>query len=282
MKLRRAKSWASRHRLRRKGESDLDAASKENEVVAICDVDADTLARAAKKFPNAKQYRDFRKMLDEVKSIDAVTVSTPDHAHYPAAMHAIALGKQVCVQKPLTNTLWEARELHKAAKKKGIISQMGNQGHTYDDNRKLKEWLDAGVIGKVQEIHVWTNRPIWHRVTRSPSSPATFRQTSTGRCGLPQLPIIRIPRTFIPSSGGDSSSGAPAPSATWLPPHGSHLQCAGTWHAADGRGRMQELTDIAWPLGAVVTYHWKNHPKLGDVTMKWYEGKMPTALPSCL
>src|SRR3954470_10801290 len=144
-----------------KGESDLDAASRNNEVVAICDVDAGTLAKAAAKFPNAKQYRDFRKMLDEVKSIDAVTVSTPDHAHYPAAMHAIALGKHVCVQKPLTNTLWEARELHKAAKKKGIISQMGNQGHTYDDNRKLKEWLDAGVIGKIKEIHVWTNRPIW-------------------------------------------------------------------------------------------------------------------------
>ena len=106
-----------------KGESDLDGASKGNEVVALCDVDSKTLANAAKKFPNAKLFHDFRQMLDEVKSIDAVTVSTPDHAHYPAAMHAIALGKHVCVQKPLVNTLWECRELHLAAKKKGVITQ---------------------------------------------------------------------------------------------------------------------------------------------------------------
>ncbi|HEY2574148.1 MAG TPA: Gfo/Idh/MocA family oxidoreductase, partial [Verrucomicrobiaceae bacterium] len=107
-----------------KGASDLEGSSKGNEVVALCDVDAKTLAKAAEKYPNAKLFRDFRKMLDEVKEIEAVTVSTPDHAHYPAAMHAIALGKHVCVQKPLVNTLWEARQLHLAAKKKGVITQM--------------------------------------------------------------------------------------------------------------------------------------------------------------
>src|ERR1700710_2508587 len=133
-----------------KGSSDLEGLSKGNEVVALCDVDEKTLSKAAEKYPNAKLFRDFRKMLDEVKEIEAVTVSTPDHAHYPAAMHAIALGKHVCVQKPLTNTLWEAHELHKAAKKKGVITQMGNQGHTYEENRVLKEWLQAGVIGKVR------------------------------------------------------------------------------------------------------------------------------------
>src|SRR6201999_487099 len=146
-----------------KGFSDLEKAGKGNEVVALCDVDAKNLAKAALKFPNAKQYRDFRKMLDEVKEIEAVTVSTPDHAHFPAAMHAIALGKHVCVQKPLVNTLWEARELYKAAKKKGVITQMGNQGHTYDDNRIVKEWIAAGVIGKVKEEHVRTNREFWQQ-----------------------------------------------------------------------------------------------------------------------
>jgi predicted dehydrogenase len=87
------------------GWSDMELAAKDNEIVAICDVDSINLAKGAQKFPNAKQYRDFRKMLDEGKEIEGVTVSIPDHAHYPAAMHAIALGKHVCVQKPLTNTL---------------------------------------------------------------------------------------------------------------------------------------------------------------------------------
>jgi predicted dehydrogenase len=101
-----------------KGESDASAASKNNEIVAICDVDKNSLAKAQQKYPNAKAYTDFRKMLDEVKNIDAVTISTPDHMHYPAAMHAIALGKHVFIQKPLTNTLWENRQLHLAARKK--------------------------------------------------------------------------------------------------------------------------------------------------------------------
>ena len=107
-----------------KGASDLEGSSKGNEVVALCDVDEKTLKKAAEKYPNAKLFRDFRKMFDEVKEIEAVTVSIPDHAHYPAAMHAIGLGKHVCVQKPLVNTLWEARELHKAATKKGAVDSL--------------------------------------------------------------------------------------------------------------------------------------------------------------
>ena len=144
-----------------KGDSDASGVAANNEVVAICDVDAKTLAKGAAKYPNAKQYSDFRKMLDEVKGIEAVTISTPDHAHYPAAMHAIGHGKHVFIQKPLTNTLWECRQLHLAARKKGVITQMGNQGHTYEGNRVVKEWIAAGAIGKVKAIHVWTNRPIW-------------------------------------------------------------------------------------------------------------------------
>ncbi len=101
-----------------KGFSDMVNASWQNEIVAICDVDSNNLAKAAAKFPNAKQYRDFREMLEKEKGIDGVTISTPDHSHYPAAMHAISLGKHICVQKPLVNTLWEAHELHKAAAKK--------------------------------------------------------------------------------------------------------------------------------------------------------------------
>lgn len=263
-----------------KGESDLDAASKENEVVALCDVDATTLAKAAKKFPNAKTYSDFRKMLDEVKSIDAVTVSTPDHAHYPAAMHAIALGKHVCVQKPLTNTLWEVRELHKAAKKKGIISQMGNQGHTYDDNRKLKEWLDAGVIGKVQEIHVWTNRPIWpqgNQVVFKPGDVPANVDWTAWLAGTPDHPYSPDIHPFKWRGFLEWGAGA-------IGDMGCHLMDP-IFNALElgmpqtAEAEMQELTDIAWPLGAIVTYQWKGHPKLGNVSMKWYEGKNVDGTP---
>jgi len=113
-----------------KGQSDVSSAAENNEIVAICDVDAKSLAKSAEKYPDAKQYSDFRKMLDEVKGIDAVTISTPDHAHYPAAMHALGHGKHIFIQKPLVNTLWECRQLHIGARKKGVITQMGNQGHT--------------------------------------------------------------------------------------------------------------------------------------------------------
>ena len=105
-----------------KGQSDAEAAEKNNEIVAICDVDAKSLAKAQEKYPNAKPFSDFRKMLDEVKSIEAVTISTPDHAHYPAAMHALSHGKHVFIQKPLTNTLWENRQLHLGARKKKVIT----------------------------------------------------------------------------------------------------------------------------------------------------------------
>ena len=144
-----------------KGESDASGVSANNEIVALCDVDKNSLAKSQQKYPNAKIFTDFRKMLDEVKGIEAVTISTPDHMHYPAAMHAIGLGKHVFIQKPLTNTLWENRQLHLAARKKGVITQMGNQGHTYEGNRVTTEWVKAGAIGKVKAVHVWTNRPIW-------------------------------------------------------------------------------------------------------------------------
>ena len=144
-----------------KGESDVKSVADKNEIVAICDVNTKNLAAAAKQYPNAKSYSDFRKMLDEVKDIEAVTISTPDHAHYPAAMHALSHGKHIFIQKPLTNTLWECRQLHLGARKKKVITQMGNQGHTHDGTRLLKEWIEAGVLGEVREVVSWTNRPFY-------------------------------------------------------------------------------------------------------------------------
>ncbi len=156
-----------------KGSSDIDQAGKLGNVVALCDIDDKTLDKKAEKFPNAKKYNDFRKMFDEMgKSIDAVTVSTPDHTHAVAAMMAIKLGKHVYCQKPLTHTVREARELRLAARKYHVCTQMGNQGSAENKLREAIEVVQAGAIGPVTEVHVWTNRPIWPQAPKLTKRPA--------------------------------------------------------------------------------------------------------------
>ncbi len=264
-----------------KGYSDMMNASFENEIVAICDVDAKNLAKAAAKFPNAKQYKDFRKMLDENdKLIDAVTVSTPDHSHFPAAMHAIALGKHVMVQKPLVNTLWEADQLHKAAKKKGIITQMGNQGHTFEETRLLKEWFQAGVIGKVKEIHVWTNRPIWPQggdvVLANASAPADL-DWDLWLAATPDRPYSENIAPFKWRGLFEYGSGA-------LGDMGCHNLDPLVWGLGLGVpnkivAQADGMTDVAWPRGAKVEYLWKDVAGHGDIKLYWYEGKNTDGSP---
>ncbi len=130
--------------------------------VAFCDVDDTAAAKAYAEFPGVPHFRDYRVMLEKLgHRIDAVTVSTPDHMHFPIAVAALSLGKHVFVEKPLTHTISEARLLAKLAREKKVATQMGNQGHAHDGMRVLKEWLQAGVLGEVREVHSWTNRPIW-------------------------------------------------------------------------------------------------------------------------
>jgi hypothetical protein len=139
-----------------------DTAKAGGNIVALCDVDAGMLGRKAKKFPDAKQFVDFRKMLEEMdKSIDAVTISTPDHLHGMAAMAAMKMGKHIYCQKPLTQTVFEARELRRVAAENKLATQMGNQGSATDGLRKSVEVIQAGLIGNPLEMHVWSNRPIW-------------------------------------------------------------------------------------------------------------------------
>ncbi|MDZ4287139.1 MAG: Gfo/Idh/MocA family oxidoreductase, partial [Prosthecobacter sp.] len=157
-----------------KGQSDTQAITMEHNIVALVDVDQKRLDEAAKKNEEnhlkagdsssraPRLFTDFRKMLDEMgNDIDGVTVSTPDHTHYTAAMHAVGNKKHVCVQKPMCNYIEEVRNLHKAAKAAGVVTQMGNQGRTMEGQRLAKEWIEQGAIGTLKEIRLWTNRPIW-------------------------------------------------------------------------------------------------------------------------
>lgn len=128
-------------------------------IVALCDVDWMHAAGTFKKFPKARQWKDYRKMLDEQKDIDAVVVGTPDHFHAFASMAAMKLGKHVYCEKPLTHSVWEARQVATAARERKLATQMGNQGQASEDTRRLCELVWAGAIGPVREAHVWTDRP---------------------------------------------------------------------------------------------------------------------------
>jgi hypothetical protein len=140
------------------GGHDVDEFSSEN-IAALCDVDSVHAARVFKKYPGAKRYQDFRQMLDQDKSIDAVVVGTPDHLHAIVSVTAIKHGKHVYCEKPLTRTVYEARVVAKAAREAKVATQMGNQGMAFEGNRLINEWLWAGAIGPVREVHVWSDRP---------------------------------------------------------------------------------------------------------------------------
>ncbi len=146
-----------------KGASDSEDAGRSGDMVAICDVDDNKLNTAGqRRFKKAKKFNDYRKMLDEMgKSIDAVTVSTPDHVHAVAAAMALKMKKHCFVQKPLTHSIHEARVLGQLARENGVATQMGNQGTANNGLRKAAAAVQAGVLGTVKEVHVWTNRPIW-------------------------------------------------------------------------------------------------------------------------
>ncbi len=132
----------------------------EANIAAFCDVDDDRAAKWYKEFPYVPRYRDYRVMLDEMDGqIDAVIISTPDHMHFAQSAWAVEMGKHVYCQKPLTRTIWESREIKKLASRRGVVTQMGNQGHTYEGWRLIREWYDAGILGKIEDIYVWTDRP---------------------------------------------------------------------------------------------------------------------------
>src|SRR5690554_4505858 len=130
-------------------------------MVALCDVDWDYAEPVFQAYPDAKKYKDYREMLEKQKDIDAVVIATPDHTHAVQAMMAMQEGKHVYCQKPLTHTIWEARQLTEAAKKYNVATQMGNEGHSNDEVRIVTELIQSGVIGEVYEVHASTNRPIW-------------------------------------------------------------------------------------------------------------------------
>jgi predicted dehydrogenase len=181
-----------------KAASDISGCASEN-IVALCDVDDARAAETFKGHEKVRKYKDFRRMLDEQgNNIDAVIVSIPDFMHATAAMWCMGRGKHVYVQKPLTRTVWEARQLQEGANKYKVASQMGNQGYSNEGTRQAAEMIWAGEIGNVTEVHAWTNRPIWPQGLTQIPPPERFRKRLIGTCGSalrrngPILPAVLI------------------------------------------------------------------------------------------
>lgn len=146
-------------------------------IVALCDVDWKYANRTFEIYPEAKKWKDYREMLDKQKDIDAVVIATPDHTHALPAAAAMELGKHVYLQKPLTHSVWESRYLTKLAKRTGVVTQMGNEGHSRDTVYEVAEIVQSGCLGTIREAHVWTNRPIWRQGMPKPQKKVKIPKT---------------------------------------------------------------------------------------------------------
>ncbi|WP_372653497.1 Gfo/Idh/MocA family protein, partial [Draconibacterium sp.] len=146
-------------------------------IVALCDVDWAYAKKVFDEYPKAKKYYDYREMLEKQKDIDAVMIATPDHTHALTAAAAMELGKHAYIQKPLTHSVWESRYLTKLAKRTGVVTQMGNEGHSKDEVYEVAEVVQSGCLGTIKEAHVWTNRPIWRQGMPKPLKEVAIPKT---------------------------------------------------------------------------------------------------------
>jgi predicted dehydrogenase len=257
---------------------------KEENLVAFCDVDEVRCAKTLAEFPGVPHFRDFRVMLDKLgNTIDAVTVSTPDHMHFPIAMAAIALGKHVFVEKPLTHTVTETRRLAQAAREKKVATQMGNQGHAGEGARLLKEWVDAGVLGDVREVHSWTDRPIWPQGLKTPDHTKMMPVVPSTLSWDLWLGVAQ-PREYDPAympfawrGFWDFGTGA-------LGDMGCHIMDGTFWALGltaptSVEPILANETDVSGPTAAVISLHFPARGSMPPVKWNWYDGGLMPALP---
>ena len=270
-----------------KGNTDINGCNEEN-VVALCDVDYKNAAKTFAQFPDAKQYKDFRDMLDKHPEIDAVTISTPDHFHAYAADYAMRAGKHVYVQKPLTYSIGEARHLTLTARETGAITQMGNQGHSFNGVRDMCEIIWSGAIGDVTEAHIWTNRPVWPQGIDRPAEVHDVPETLDW--DLWQGPAERRPynRAYLPFKWrGWKDYGAGA-----LGDMACHIADPANWAlklSSVGPTSVQLLdsegnNDETFPNKASMVYEFPARGDQPPIKLYWYDGgnlpPRPSDIPS--
>ncbi len=257
----------------------------EHNIVALCDVDDRQAAGAYRRFPKARQYRDYRKLLEKEKNIDAVVVATTDNLHAPVSMMAIKMGKHVYCEKPLTHTIREARMLAEAAREYKVATQMGNSGQASEMTRRMSEFVAAGAIGPVREVHIWTDRPIgwWPQgVSRSKETPPV-PSTLDWDLWLGPAPERPFNPAYLPfkwRGWWDFGTGA-------LGDMGCHafdpvFRALRLGHPTSVVACATELNKETYPLASIVRYEF---PARGDwpaVKLSWYDGGLKPDWPDGL
>jgi predicted dehydrogenase len=265
-----------------RGADDLKGCEHER-IVALCDVDWKRAKTSFQRYPDAKPYKDFRQMLDREKGIDAVLVATPDHTHAVIAMEAMRRGLHVYCEKPLTRTIHEARTLAKAAREAGVVTQMGNQGHAAVGTRQIREWIEAGAIGKVREIHYWTNRPIWPQALERPSETHHVPEWLDWDLFLgpaPQRPYHPAYHPFAWRGWWDFGTGA-------LGDIACHSMDAGFW-IFDLRDPDRIVAETTTPFAETapaasrVEYHFPARGQRPELTVVWRDGNLRPPRPRWL
>lgn len=256
-----------------KGAVDVGYCATED-IVALCDVDETRAAGTFKKFPDSRRYMDFRRMLDkEDRHIDAVTVSTPDHLHAIQALMAMDMGKHVYCQKPLAHSIYEVRQMTRSARENKVVTQMGNQGHANSDSRRLIELIQAGVIGNVREVHVWTDRPIWPQGIERPINIVPIPPTLDWDLWLGPAPYRPYHPAYVPfkwRGWWDFGTGA-------LGDMGCHnmnvaFSALGLRDPISVEATSSGINDETAPQWSVITFEFPKRGDFGPVRLVWYDG----------
>lgn len=260
-------------------------------IVALCDVDFNRGGETFKLYPKAKRFKDFRVMFDKMgDEIDAVIIATPDHIHAVATMEAIRRGKHVYTEKPLTHSIWEARQLTDAARKYSVATQMGNQGHSSEGARQTVEWIRAGVIGEVREVHCWSDRPLrgtrfdgslyWPQGVARPRDKPPIPDTLDWDLWLGPAPYRDYHPSYVPfdwRGWWDFGTGA-------LGDMGCHIIDHPYWALKLGypdtvEASSSHINSETAPLASIITYQFPARGDLPPVRMHWYDGGLKPPRP---
>ncbi len=270
-----------------KGRSDIHGCKQEN-VVALCDVDWDRAAETFTDFPEVKKYKDYREMLEKQKDIDAVTIAIPDHSHAMAAIAAMQLGKHVYVQKPLTYTVAEARMLTHLAREQRVATMMGNQGHSGNGVRELCEMIWNGDIGQVKECHIWTNRPVWPQGVPRPAETMPIPENMAWDLWLgpaPERPYNKIYAPFNWRGWWDFGCGALGDMACHIAdPANWALRLWETGPTSVECMTQEGANKETYPTKSAIKFEFPKRGDMDPVTVYWYDGgnkpKLPEGIPA--
>jgi predicted dehydrogenase len=259
-----------------RGGANLGSVAAEN-ITVLCDVSSKALDFAASKFPNARKVTDFRKVFDKPADFDAVVVSTCEHTHAFATMLALKHGKHVYCEKPLTHSIWEARLMKETAQKHKVATQMGNQGTSSTELGRAVEIVQAGALGDVREVHVWTNRPSWPQNIARPKGTPAAPKTLAWDLWLGPAPERPYQSAYLPFNWrgwwdfGTGAIGDMACHTMNLPYMALRLG-----HPTSVVAELDTpLSNETAPLGCRVTYEFPARGKLPAVTLHWYERRRP-------